>query len=203
MALNEAYNKWIRTGQPFVIAKCGMSLDGRLTRPPGESRWLTNAAARRHAHELRAQVDAILIGAETLRRDDPQLTVRGLGRRRQPWRVVLSRSGKLPRDAKLFAGRQATRTLVFRHQSIKSVLRDLGKREITSVLIEGGGEILGQVLDSRLADKIHIYLAPLLVGGPVLAFPGKGAATSADALCLQDVRYERLKDCIGVSACCQ
>src|SRR5205085_6357810 len=62
--LNEAFNKWIATGIPFVIAKCGMSLDGRLTRPKKESRWITSAAARRHAHKLRAQVDAILVGAE-------------------------------------------------------------------------------------------------------------------------------------------
>ena len=74
--LNEAFNKWIQTRRPFVIAKCGMSLDGRLTRPPNESRWLTSAKARQHAHQLRAQVDAILIGAETLRTDDPRLTVR-------------------------------------------------------------------------------------------------------------------------------
>src|SRR6266446_6832709 len=66
-ALNEAFNKWITTGRPFVIAKCGMSLDGRLSRPPKESRWITSGAARRQARQLRARVDAILIGAETLR----------------------------------------------------------------------------------------------------------------------------------------
>jgi diaminohydroxyphosphoribosylaminopyrimidine deaminase/5-amino-6-(5-phosphoribosylamino)uracil reductase len=179
-----------------------MSLDGRLTRRAGEPRWLTGPAARRHAHQLRAQVDAILIGAETLRKDDPRLTVRGLGRRRQPWRVVLSRSGNLPRQAKLFNDRYAKRTLVFRDQPLENVLRDLGKRQITSVLIEGGGEILGQVLDGRLADKIQIYLAPLLAGGPLLAFPGKGVATSTDALRMENVRYERLDGCISVSACC-
>ena len=100
--LNEAFNKWIVTGKPFVIAKCGMSLDGRLTRAPNEGRWLTGPAARRHAMQLRAQVDAILIGAETLRRDNPRLTTRGIRGARQPWRVVLSRSGKLPRDCASF-----------------------------------------------------------------------------------------------------
>ena len=115
--LNEAFNKWIVTGKPFVIAKCGMSLDGRLTRAPNEGRWLTGPAARRHAMQLRAQVDAILIGAETLRRDNPRLTTRGIRGARQPWRVVLSRSGKLPRTAHLFADRFADRTLVYRRQS--------------------------------------------------------------------------------------
>src|SRR5205814_5184152 len=77
-ALNEAFNKWITTGRPFVIAKCGMSLDGRLTRPRGEPRWITSSAARRDAHALRSKVDAILVGAETVRADDPRLTVRGV-----------------------------------------------------------------------------------------------------------------------------
>jgi diaminohydroxyphosphoribosylaminopyrimidine deaminase/5-amino-6-(5-phosphoribosylamino)uracil reductase len=82
--LNEAFNKWIVTGCPFVIAKCGMSLDGRLTRPRGESRWITEPSARRQARELRAQVDAVLVGAETVRADNPRLTVRGAPRARQP-----------------------------------------------------------------------------------------------------------------------
>src|SRR5437773_1594451 len=84
--LNEAFNKWIVSGRPFVIAKCGMSLDGRLTRPAGEPRWITGRSARRHAHELRARVDAILVGAETVRVDNPRLTLRGMRDVRQPWR---------------------------------------------------------------------------------------------------------------------
>src|SRR2546427_7337389 len=99
--LNEAFNKWIATGIPFVIAKCGMSLDGRLTRPEGEPRWITSATARRHTQTLRGQTDAILIGAETLRIDNPRLTVRGRGQVPQPMRVVMTRSGKLPQNARL------------------------------------------------------------------------------------------------------
>src|SRR6202011_1446713 len=82
--LNEAFNKWIATGIPFVIAKCGMSLDGRLTRPSREGRWITSTTARHHAHELRARVDAILVGAETIRNDNPRLTARNGSRVRQP-----------------------------------------------------------------------------------------------------------------------
>src|SRR5437879_3162291 len=144
--LNEAFNKWIITGRPFVIAKCGMSLDGRLTRPPSEPRWITSSAARRHAHELRTRVDAVLIGAETLRVDNPRLTVRGMRHGRQPWRVVLTRSGNLPPRAYLFSDRQAARTLVYKRKRLAAVLEDLGKKNLTSVLIEGGGEILGQAL---------------------------------------------------------
>ena len=190
--LNEAFNKWIVTGKPFVIAKCGMSLDGRLTRVPNEERWLTGPVARRHAMRLRAQVDAILIGAETLRRDNPRLTTRGIPGARQPWRVVLSRSGKLPRDAHLFADRFAARTLVYRSKALRQVLADLGRREITSVLIEGGGNVLGQAFDARLVDKVQFYLAPLFTGGPVLAVAGKGAGSTAGGAKLSQTRFERI-----------
>ena len=189
--LNEAFNKWIVTRRPFVIAKCGMSLDGRLTRPHGEPRWITDISARRHAQGLRARVDAILVGAETVRADNPRLTVRGVQGARQPWRVVLTRSGSLPRRARLFCDRLTARTLVYRRKSLASVLKDLGKQNVTSVLIEGGGDVLGQALDARLIDKVHIYLGPILAGGSVIAFPGRGAATTTNALRLNRVSYRR------------
>jgi diaminohydroxyphosphoribosylaminopyrimidine deaminase/5-amino-6-(5-phosphoribosylamino)uracil reductase len=195
--INEAFNKWIVTGRPFVIAKCGMSLDGRLTRPAGESRWITGPFARRHAHQLRVQVDAILVGAETVRADDPRLTLRGVREARQPWRVVLTRSGKLPRRAQLFSDRFSSQTLIYRRESLAAVLRSLGKRGLTSVLIEGGGDVLGQAVDARLIDKLQLYLGPILTGGPVIAFPGRGAETAANALRLRRVSYQQ----IGQSAC--
>ena len=89
-----------------------------------------------------------------------------------------SRSGKLPRDAHLFADRFAARTLVYRNKALRQVLADLGRREITSVLIEGGGNVLGQAFDARLVDKVQFYLAPLFTGGPVLAVAGKGAGSN-------------------------
>jgi len=190
--LNEAFNKWIVTGKPFVIAKCGMSLDGRLTRPPNEERWITSAAARRHAMQLRLQVDSILIGAATLRQDDPRLTIRGARETRQPWRVVLTRSGKLPREAHLFADRFAERTLVYRKKTLGQVLADLGRKEVTSVLIEGGGDVLGQAFDARLVDRVQFYLAPLLTGGPVLAVSGNGAGSTVEGARLAEIRYEKL-----------
>ncbi len=191
-ALNEGYNKWITTRRPFVIAKCGMSLDGRLSPPPGEPRWITSRASRQHAHKLRAQVDAILIGAGTLRADNPRLTVRGMRGVKQPWRVVLSRSGSLPDQAHIFSDRFAERTLVFKGTDLDLVLRDLGDKEITSVLIEGGGEILGQALDRRFVDKIQLYLGPSFTGGPAIAFAGRGANSTFDAPQLDRVSFERI-----------
>jgi diaminohydroxyphosphoribosylaminopyrimidine deaminase / 5-amino-6-(5-phosphoribosylamino)uracil reductase len=195
--LNEAFNKWIVNRQPFVIAKCGMSLDGRLTRPPGELRWITDAAARRDAHQLRARVDAILVGAETIRTDNPRLTVRGVCARRQPWRVVLTRSARLPARARLFSDRPAGRTLVYKGKPLANVLKDLGKKNVTSVLIEGGGDILGQALDARLIDKVQLYVGPILTGGPVIAFSGVGAEDTANAIQLDRASYRR----IGQNVC--
>jgi diaminohydroxyphosphoribosylaminopyrimidine deaminase/5-amino-6-(5-phosphoribosylamino)uracil reductase len=198
--INEAFNKWIVTGRPFVIAKCGMSLDGRLTRPAGESRWITGRSARRHAHQLRVQADAILVGAETVRADNPRLTVRGVRGARQPWRVVLTRSGKLPRRAQLFSDRFSSQTLIYRRESLAAVLRSLGKRGVTSVLIEGGGDVLGQAVDARLIDKLQLYLGPVLTGGPVIAFPGRGAETAANALRLRCVSYQQIGQSVCITA---
>jgi diaminohydroxyphosphoribosylaminopyrimidine deaminase / 5-amino-6-(5-phosphoribosylamino)uracil reductase len=195
--LNEAFNKWIVSGRPFVIAKCGMSLDGRLTRPASEPRWITDRSARRHANKLRAHVDAVLVGTETVRVDNPRLTVRGARRARQPWRIVLTRSGNLPPSAHLFSDRFASRTLIYRDKSLAAVLKNLGKRGVTSVLIEGGGEVLGQALDARLIDKVQLYLGPILSGGPVIAFPGRGAENTANAMRLRWVSYRR----IGQTVC--
>jgi diaminohydroxyphosphoribosylaminopyrimidine deaminase/5-amino-6-(5-phosphoribosylamino)uracil reductase len=196
--LNEAFNKWIVTGQPFVTAKCGMSLDGRLTRPPNESRWVTGRDARRDAHQLRAQVDAVLVGSETVRADNPRLTIRGLRRTRQPWRVVLTRSGQLPRQAHIFSDKFADRTLIYKRKSLAWVLKDLGKRGVTSVLIEGGGEVLGDALDKRLIDKVQIYVGSILTGGPVLAFPGAGAAKTANAVKLRHLEYRQIDQTVCV-----
>lgn len=195
--LNESYNKWIQTGIPFAVAKCGMSLDGRLTAPPSEDQWLTSPASRQHAHRLRAQVDAIVVGAGTIRSDNPRLTVRGQPGAKQPWRIVLSRSGKLPPKAQVLTDRFAAKTRVYGQIQLDALLRDLGVREITSVLIEGGGEILSQALDQQLIDKVQIYIAPILTGGPTIAFAGTGTASTAAAPRLGRVRYQK----IGADLC--
>jgi diaminohydroxyphosphoribosylaminopyrimidine deaminase/5-amino-6-(5-phosphoribosylamino)uracil reductase len=198
-AMNEAFNKWIVTGEPFIIAKCGMSLDGRLVRPPTEPRWITSGAARRHAHKLRAQVDAILVGAETVRIDNPRLTVRGVSNAVQPLRVILTRSGNLPPRARIFTDRFAHRTLVYLRKSLNFVWRNLGQKTITSVLIEGGGNVLGQAFDERKIDKIHIYLGPIFTGGPGIALAGRGVSLPRNGAYLEHVQYQRLGQDLWIS----
>ncbi len=196
--LNRAWNRWIVAREPWVIAKAGMSLDGRLSRPPGEGQWLTSEASRADAMRLRARVDAILIGAGTLRADNPRLTLRGVPgfeSKPQPWRVVVSRGkNPLPEDAHLFTDAHRDRTLVFRGKSLRAVLRELGRKHaVTSVLIEGGSRILGDAFDRRLVDEVCFYVAPLLCGGPHVAVGGRGVASTRASPLLESVRY----DCIG------
>ncbi|MEA3212001.1 MAG: diaminohydroxyphosphoribosylaminopyrimidine deaminase [Chthoniobacter sp.] len=200
--LNAAFNKWIVTGVPLVIAKAGMSLDGRLTRPAGEGQWLTSAAARADAHRLRAQVDAILIGAGTLRADNPRLTVRGIPDARQPWRVIVAGGTPLPHDAHVFTDEHRDRTLVYRGRSLRAVLRDLGRRQMTSVLIEGGTRVLGEAFHRHLVDRVQFYVAPLLCGGPAVVIGGKGAGNTLESLTLSDPVYTRVGGDLRLTARC-
>ncbi len=190
-ALNTAFNRWIVSGRPYVIAKAGMSLDGRLSRPPAEGQWLTSAGARVDAMTLRASVDAVLVGANTVRIDNPRLTIRGIPGARQPWRVVLAGNGALPGNARVFTDRYRARTLVYNGKTLRAVLRDLGRKQITSVLIEGGMRVLGEAFDRGLVDEVRFYMAPLLCGGPVLAVGGVGAGRTADAVTLESVSYRQ------------
>jgi diaminohydroxyphosphoribosylaminopyrimidine deaminase/5-amino-6-(5-phosphoribosylamino)uracil reductase len=199
-ALNVAFNKWIVTGLPWVIAKAGMSLDGRLTRPPGEGRWITSPASRADAMQLRARVDAVLIGAGTLRADNPRLTVRGVPGARQPWRVVVTRSGALPAQAHLFTDSHRARSLVYRRRPLAAVLRDLGKKNVTSVLIEGGTRVLGEAFDRRLIDEVQFYVAPMLLGGPQVVIGGRGVGATAEAPRLIAPEYARLGDDLRLRA---
>jgi diaminohydroxyphosphoribosylaminopyrimidine deaminase/5-amino-6-(5-phosphoribosylamino)uracil reductase len=171
--LNSAWNKWISTGLPFVTAKAGMSLDGRIASFPGR-RWITSEAARADAMKLRAGCDAILVGAETVRIDNPHLTTRGVSKGRQPWRVVWSRSGEIPPESKILTDEFRDRTLVFKGKSLLSVLRDLGRRGVQHVLIEGGGQTHGEAFDRGLVDRVVFYVAPVLLGGNTPAVGGRG-----------------------------
>lgn len=162
-ALNEAWNFWIATGRPFVTAKAGISLDGRLT-PPRGARWITSPEARADAMRLRASSDAILVGGGTVRADDPRLTLRGFPGM-PPLRVVWTRSGNLPARARIFTDKYRGRTRVFQGLSLRSVLETLGSEGIQSVLIEGGSRVHGEAFRRGLVQRVVFYVAPTILGG--------------------------------------
>jgi diaminohydroxyphosphoribosylaminopyrimidine deaminase / 5-amino-6-(5-phosphoribosylamino)uracil reductase len=191
--LNVGFNKWITSGLPWVIAKVAQSLDGRITRPAGELQWLSNSRSVRLAHSLRATVDAILVGAETVRRDNPRLTVRTGGKgEQQPWRVVVTRSGDLPREANLLTDEYRDRTLIYQGMAWPDVLRELGAKGVTRLLVEGGGDVLGQLNDLQLIDELWCVVTPLLTGGNKPSFAGAGVESMGNASKLQRIRYKQI-----------
>jgi diaminohydroxyphosphoribosylaminopyrimidine deaminase/5-amino-6-(5-phosphoribosylamino)uracil reductase len=169
--LNEDYRHWTTKKEPWVILKLAMTLDGYLV-VPGR-RWVTGEPARAEVQKLRAGCDAILVGAETLRKDNPKLTVRKTLRHsaecrnvggEQPWRVVVTRSGKLPKGANLFRDRNKERTLVYRGKKWSEVLKDLYRRGVSRLLVEGGAVVAGGLIKAGKVNEVVIYLAPILVG---------------------------------------
>lgn len=197
-ALNPEFNHVMSTGLPWVIAKCGMSLDGRLTRPPGEGQWITSPAARKDAMKLRAAVDAVLVGAGTVRADDPALTVRGIRGAEQPLRVIWAPRGLPPKSSQLMRAAKSGDVLVLREKNLRAALRRLGRQGIQRVLLEGGGRTLGCAFDGQLVQEIVFYVAPLLAGGAVPAVGGRGAGRIADAASLTEVDYWRIGGCLRI-----
>jgi diaminohydroxyphosphoribosylaminopyrimidine deaminase / 5-amino-6-(5-phosphoribosylamino)uracil reductase len=165
-ALNRDFNWFIVHRRPWVVAKIALSLDGRIVTPPGDDRWLTSPAARNAAHELRWESDAILVGAETARRDNPRLTVRLPGRRGklQPWRIVATRTGNLPKNLHLLSDRHRDRTLIFQKQSLPEIVAALGQLEISHLLVEGGGKILTEAFRHNLVNEVAFFIAPAVMG---------------------------------------
>ncbi len=182
------------TGLPWLIWKTAMSLDGRITRPPGEGQWLTGEAARADVQQLRATVDAILTSGETVRRDRPALTLRTPGLlegRSQPWRVVVTdHPSTLPPDAPLFTDAWRERTLLRAGTDLTTMLRALASEQgVLSVLVEAGGRFSAALFEAGLVDEVVIYLAPLLCGGPV---PALAAANLPASLQLADLSVTQL-----------
>jgi diaminohydroxyphosphoribosylaminopyrimidine deaminase/5-amino-6-(5-phosphoribosylamino)uracil reductase len=185
------YLKHRSTGQPWVILKLAASLDARTAAPDGSSRWITGEEARQDVHRLRASSDAILVGAGTIRADDPELTVRLPGHdRAQPLRVVL---GTAPPGAKVHPALELSGDL-------GEVLHDLGRRGVLQLLVEGGARVAHDFHTQGLVDRYVIYLAPVLFGGddgrPL--FAGPGAGTIGDVWRGKLVSVERLGDDLRV-----
>lgn len=161
------FSHHITTGLPWVLAKTAMTLDGRTTLPPGQGPWITSEEARDDVQFWRRQCDAILVGGETFRRDDPALTLRGKWAegRVQPWRVVLSSDPDLPGTHRLFSDRYSDRTLVYADLTLRESLIRLGTMGVTSVMLESGGRLLTHALEEGLVNEVILYLAPVLGGG--------------------------------------
>ncbi len=222
--LNRGFVKHARTGLPLVTLKGAMTLDGRIATHTGESKWITSALVRRHARLLRAEHEALLVGIGTVLADNPRLDRRPEARSggsASLLRVVLDGDLRLSPRSRLVKGVSKAPVLVFcregaspkKHRRLEAagvaveaiprqgtslrledVLSRLGARGITSVLVEGGSEIHGSFLNRNLADRLVLYVAPLLVGGrdARALVGGQGVRSLAAALALREPRCSRV-----------
>ena len=204
--LYEGFAKHINTGLPFVLVKYAMSMDGKIATHTGDSKWVTGPEARSLVQQMRREADAVMVGANTILADDPQLTARGDDSRplpRQPFRVTLDSQCRMPVRSQLL--RQPGQTLVYTTGAAPSenvdgllragadvipvsatsgglvrpdqVLADLGRRGVVNLLVEGGGKTLGSLFDDGLVDKVYAFIAPVVIGGANAASPVEGAGS--------------------------
>jgi diaminohydroxyphosphoribosylaminopyrimidine deaminase/5-amino-6-(5-phosphoribosylamino)uracil reductase len=185
--MNESFVKYIKYKMPFVVAKTAQTMDGKIATRTGESQWITSAASRAYAHDLRNEFDAILVGINTVLKDDP-----GLNATRKPLKtIVVDSSLRISLSAKLFKKTKAKDCLIATTKKaslkkrsllekrgvdiiicpqknnrvdLKWLMKELARREIAKILIEGGGQVIGSALKERLVDKILVFIAPKIIG---------------------------------------
>ncbi len=219
-AINAPFIKLVTTGLPYVHAKWAMTLDGKIATATGDSKWISGEASRRVAHELRGRMDAIIVGIGTVLADNPLLTARPPGPR-TALRIVLDSHGRLPLTSHLartardlpvllavtdqtpaitldaLRGMQCECLTLPRDKhgvSIDALLRELGRRQLTNILVEGGSRVLGSFLDAGQIDEVHAFIAPKLLGGENsrTAVAGCGVGRVADAQRFELVEVRKL-----------
>jgi diaminohydroxyphosphoribosylaminopyrimidine deaminase/5-amino-6-(5-phosphoribosylamino)uracil reductase len=179
-----------RTGRPFVTWKAAASLDGRTAAADGTSRWITGELARAEVHELRDRADAVVVGVGTVLADDPQLTVRP-DPGRQPLRVVLDRTGRVPAGARVLDDEAETLVLAL---DPSAALAELGRRGVVSVLLEGGATVAAAFLRDGLVDRVVTYVAPVLLGEGAPLVAQLEVSTIGEALRWRLDEVERVGD---------
>jgi len=217
--LNAPYLKHIATGLPYVIAKWAMTLDGKTATSTGKSRWISSESSRFRVHELRGRMDAIVVGIGTVIADDPLLTARPKGPR-SATRVVLDSGAKLSLSCRLVATAREWPVLVAVTDSadplrcaqlrergcevvvfpgcgrvpVVPLLQEFARRGLTSVLVEGGGQVLGSFFDEHQVDEVDVYVAPIIEGGDHEKIPVRGMGITAmnDAMRLGSIEMTRV-----------
>lgn len=218
--LNEAYIKFITTKTPFVILKTAMTLDGKIATPEGQSKWITGERARKIVHKIRGSVDAILTAIGTVKADNPELTARIKGVRKQPIRIVIDPQLEIPLDYKILntppktiivTKRSGTETNKQKKDSLvnkgieiieydtdrvdlKWLMKTLGENGITSILIEGGSTLNAYALQDRIVDKVVFFIAPRIIGGKnsISAVGGDVYCRLEDAYLVSNMKIKRV-----------
>ena len=190
--LNEAFFTFHEEKRPFIAIKFAASLDGKITTRTGKSKWITNEKARNYARKLRSQYQTILVGINTVLKDDPHLGIRTKGKK-DPLRIILGSRVQIPDDAQVLRDQNV---LIIKAKKIHDLLSILREKEIISVLVEGGGEVLGSFVDAKVVDKVYAFHAPILVGGKkaISAIAGQGVQTISQSIHLKNLSYKRFDD---------
>ncbi|MFH1006362.1 MAG: bifunctional diaminohydroxyphosphoribosylaminopyrimidine deaminase/5-amino-6-(5-phosphoribosylamino)uracil reductase RibD [Candidatus Latescibacterota bacterium] len=220
---NEVYLKHISTGMPFVTLKLAQSLDGRIATRAGESKWITGEQARRFVHRLRSQMDAVMVGIDTVIQDDPQLNVRGV-RGKHPLKIVLDSGLRISPDARVFEGEGLILATTSRssrekqavmegrgariwvlperddHVDLSAVMLKAGHEGITSVLIEGGAQVATSALRAGVVDKLMFFIAPKLIGSGTAGIGDLGISQMKDAISLEAGSLRRFGEDVLYSA---
>ena len=222
--LNRVFEKFTQRKTPFVTAKIAQSLDGKIATATGESKWITGLDSRRFVHKLRSHVDAVLVGANTILKDNPLLTNRLYKPlKRQPVKIVLDSQLKISPESRIFSKnspkdvilattvsspikrrrifeKNDTKVLVVRSKNRKvsliDLMRKLAKMEITHILVEGGGEVLGSFFKEGLVDRVLFFMSPKIIGGQAAAnsVMGEGIRKLRLAKKLKDIKITRFKE---------
>jgi len=230
MKLNESFVKVMQTGMPFVIMKTAMSLDGKIATRSGDARWISGELARKHVHKIRNYVDAILVGTETVLKDNPRLTCRlATGSVEHPIRIILDRRNRIPLTANVFKNSRSQpviyvtgsdisparqKALVARKVEIlngkfgkngfhiKPLLKELAKRDMNSILVEGGAELNASVLKAGVVDRVVAFISPILIGGGKAPgfLGGQGVMKVNDAIKLKDIEVTKIGEDLMVEA---
>lgn len=220
--LNEAFFKYVSTGRPLVSLKTAMTLDGKIATAQGSSRWITGQEARGHVHRLRNQYDGIMVGIGTVLADDPLLNTRlDDEEARDPVRIIIDGQLLLPLDSQIVKTSNKQLTFIYTshgadhdreaalkdkgleiiridgsrdHLDLGQVMDDLGSRELTSVLVEGGAGLNASLLEQHLVDKLYWFVAPKMVGGIKAPGPvgGDGVQTMDEALLWYDMQVQQM-----------
>ena len=226
--LNEVFIKWISTKLPFVVLKSAMSLDGKIAAHTGHSQWITGPESRQRVQELRDSYDAILVGIGTVLADNPSLTTRLSYKGKNPIRIIIDSMARTPLDAQVVTDGLAPTIIVvtpdapqervnaLREQGIEILFVELkekgvdlrqtfevlARREITSILIEGGASINGSVMEEQLVDKIYWFIAPKIIGGQGALGPvgGQGVTDVNQAHLFEDMTMEPIGQDLLISA---
>ena len=190
------FEKFITTGMPYVTLKLASTLDGRIADRNGDSKWITGIEARERVQEMRRRADAVMVGAGTVRADDPSLLPRP-SKRRNPWRVVVGKN--IPADSKVLIDDAAERTLV-REGSLEIILKELAERDVMHVLCEGGGHLASGMVEEGLVDEFAFFVAPKLMGADGLPSFGKTGGLISDVRNLKFQSLEQLGNDILIKA---